>query len=490
MILIVIITVSGILAHDEFYLFIIISSTLILFGKTINTNYSVFFTSFLAAILLVTLVDFLISPINYYTQREISGIPLIALAFLYVSASWALYLIRISNIHLINSIFNRVKALVPKVVSNVVVIRLKTYHDNRSTKFVLRIVTASIVAYLYLFTLFVWAQVSDEDIRSHVKDEWNVPWYLYPVKFGLAGLLGLAFLVSYIFKKFEKEIFVFGTVALIAFLAGPYYDEHRFGKYIMTSMDAFASLLIYQIISSSITNLKLKIRPLITSVLLGSVIIASSLSVLMFAGYVELFTGVSSYIEGGRRDFPTPSEFQLLNFLRDKVYNSKTYNIAVPEKEVDYSTGFITKIYGFSALPRLKLLQSPLTLNASTLETFYNLLDQSDTRYIVFPRTDFMDTHRHGSQVLSSSNNIIQFALDNFPTVYQDKNYVVLEVPSVLPPSPGASNVGFIYQRDDDGFLSPPSIMTVNLRGTNKYKRNFERRRQICYKFYYRSIGR
>ena len=79
MILIVIITVSGILAHDEFYLFIIISSTLILFGKTINTNYSVFFTSFLVAILLVALVDFLISPINYYSQREISGIPLIAL---------------------------------------------------------------------------------------------------------------------------------------------------------------------------------------------------------------------------------------------------------------------------------------------------------------------------------------------------------------------------------------------------------------------------
>ena len=189
----------------------------------------------------------------------------------------------------------------------------------------------------------------------------------------------------------------------------------------------------------------------------------ADLSVLMFAGYVELFTGVSSYIEGGRRDFPTPSEFQLLNFLRDKVYNSKTYNIAVPEKEVGYSTGFITKIYGFSALPRLKLLQSPLTLNASTIETFYNLLDRSDTRYIVFPRTDFMDTHRQGSQVLSSSNNIIQFALDNFPRVYQDKNYVVLEVPSVLPPSPGASNIGFIYQRDDGGFLSPPSIMTVNL---------------------------
>ena len=137
----------------------------------------------------------------------------------------------------------------------------------------------------------------------------------------------------------------------------------------------------------------------------------------MFAGYVALFTDISGYIEGGRRDFPTIQEFQLLNFLRDKVSNSKTYNIAVPEKEVDYSTGFITKIYGFSALPRLKLLQSPLTLNASTLEGFYNLLDYSDTRYIVFPKKDFIDPQRQGSQAIASNsnnNNIIQFALDNF----------------------------------------------------------------------------
>ena len=190
----------------------------------------------------------------------------------------------------------------------------------------------------------------------------------------------------------------------------------------------------------------------------------------MFAGYVELYTSISRYIEGGRRDFPTLPELQLLSFLRNQVINSKTYNVAMPEKEVDNSRGFITKIYGFSALPRVKLLQSPLTLNASTLEGFYNLLHYSDTRYIIFPKKDFIDPQRQCQAIVSNSNNnnIIQFALDNFPKVYQDKNYTVLEVPPLSPPSLRDSNIALIYQRDATHLQVPLSNRNYNLPHNNE----------------------
>ena len=88
--------------------------------------------------LLVISVHFLISPINYYTQREIFGIPLIALGFLYVSAIWTIYLglyvIRISNKHQINSILKRVEEFVPQIVSKTAVTRFKNYHSNRLYK--------------------------------------------------------------------------------------------------------------------------------------------------------------------------------------------------------------------------------------------------------------------------------------------------------------------------------------------------------------------
>ena len=63
---------------------------------------------------------------------------------------------------------------------------------------------------------------------------------MYPIKFGVVGLLGLAFVLSYLFKKFEKEVFIFGIIVIIAFATSPYYYDHRFSKYIMAGMAGFA----------------------------------------------------------------------------------------------------------------------------------------------------------------------------------------------------------------------------------------------------------
>ena len=122
---------------------------------------------------------------------------------------------------------------------------------------------------------------------------------------------------------------------------------------------------------------------------------------------------------------------QLLDFLQNRLNNhSQTYNIAMPENEVDPTgNGLISKIYGFSALPRAMLLQSPLTLNASTLEGFYNLIDYSDTKYIVIPK-EYIDNN--GKQAYLSYP--LLFSLDNFPRAYEDSNFVVLEVPPLNPP--------------------------------------------------------
>ena len=99
----------GILSHDEFYLFIIIASTLILFRKPFKVNYSIVFASFLSAMLLVISVDILISPMKYYTQREIFGMPLITtwlfICVCYLGIYLGLYAITISNKHQKNSIF-------------------------------------------------------------------------------------------------------------------------------------------------------------------------------------------------------------------------------------------------------------------------------------------------------------------------------------------------------------------------------------------------
>ena len=62
------------------------------------------------------------------------------------------------------------------------------------------------------------------------------------MKLGLIGILGLCFVLSYIFRRFEKE-YLFWVIVIVAIITGPYYDEHRFGKYVMVGLIGFASFL-------------------------------------------------------------------------------------------------------------------------------------------------------------------------------------------------------------------------------------------------------
>jgi hypothetical protein len=462
----------GVISHDEFYLFIItacIAIVVFLPRLPINLNYSIFFVAFLLAFCLVILLDVFISPTRFYTSRTLLDIPLITLSFLFVSISWGLYFVFRKNKFSNKFGTSRIKQGIESATQLVTlkrIITLKFLNDYqlRFLKLTLGILIISAAAYFYIFTLFVWSNLSVNEVHSQIKPFSNVPWYLYPIKFGLTGLLGVAFILSYLIKKFEKEIFIFGIIAIVAFFAGPYYDEHRFGKYIMASMAAFAALLIYLIISSYLMKLESKFKALFVGLLLGIVVISSGLSIFMFAGYIELFAAKNELIEGGRRDFPTTSEIQFLNFLNNKIISSKAYNIAVPEKEVNNERGFVTKIYGFSAIPREKLLQSPLILNSSTLEDLYDLLNSSDTKFVILPKKDIIP-QTEKEDILYSNNNktnfnisdVIRFVLNNFPKVYEDENFIALQVLPLTPPSTSGSKVALVYQRDFHDLLPPVS---------------------------------
>jgi hypothetical protein len=541
--LVTLVSFLGILAHDEFYLFIIIACVAIvvlLSGSSVNPlfqqpgryskhilvhGYSIFFSSFLVAIFLVVLVDIFVSPTKYYIAREIVGVPLISLSIIFILFAWATYIaIYMARRRHVSSSGNKKSARIHENNVSLMVVtgalrRLKrfdyaiskmkeisqsikvrkfpsirnyfsnsdatsssiiSFHFGQIIRLYLPAFAVSVIAFFYLFTFLVWSQLPDEDIKSQVdtENQWNVPWYLYPMKFGLTGLLGLAFVLSYLFKKFEKEMFIFLIVAVIALLAGPYYDEHRFSKYVMTGMASLAALLIYRILSKLFLSsyfIPLRFGSMLiysihsgarfkivsSGILIGLIITFSGFSIFMFAGFVELFTNVADFNEGTRRDFPTFSEMKLIDFLNSKVISGNPdnhYNIALPEKEVDNNRGFLTKIYGFTPIPRAKLLQTPLVLNASTIETFYNLLDYSSTKFIILPKKDLVTNEVSSRSNIYANNNIIHFALENFQKAYEDDNFVVLEVPTLTPPSPNG-DVALIYPTDE---LTPPSLMLGN----------------------------
>ena len=96
-----------------------------------------------------------------------------------------------------------------------------------------------------------------------------------------------------------------------------------------------------------------------------------------------------------------------------------------------------------------------MTLNSSTLEAFYSSLVNTDTRYTILPKEEFISNDNGTLWPSTLNNKIIQFAKNNFPTVYQDGNYMMLEVPTLSATSKGNSSVGLVYQKSDPLFPDP-----------------------------------
>jgi len=416
-----IVSVLGTLFHDEFYIFIIVSSILPLVFNM--RNKSSVYVAFLITFAFVYVVD-IVSPVKYFTSREVLGIPLINLNIIFVMITWALYAAQQKLKNHFNLTFTLSK------------IRRQLNPSNGRTILVAKIILVWAVAYLTALSFIVWIQLPPNYIQAHTAG-YNNPWYLYAPRLGLVGLFGLAYILSYLFKKFEKEVFVFGVIVVIALLTGPYYFEHRFSKYVMVGMIGFASLLMYRLFSFLGNRYTIS-----NGITIALIILGAGLSTLLYIGYNALVLETHDYAHAlGRRDFPSLQEMNLLQFIRNKIYSdSNTYNVASFPDEYDVRQGgIITKLRSFSGLSYAKAVQSPLTLNASTLDEFYHLLEYSNTKYIIIPRDSIKD------RIISSPT---RFALDNFQPVYNDSQYLVLGVPLLSGPSTDSKNEVAIISSD------------------------------------------
>lgn len=410
---------AGILFHEEFYIFIIVSCILPL-AFNIRDRNSVYL-AFLFSFTFVYMIDAIL-PVRYFTSNEILGMPLITLNVFFVIIMWTLYAtqqkLRSTSISLVE-FTNRVTNYVKRI------------------SFIPKVIVVWAVIYLCALSFIVWTQLPSDYVQAHTKD-FTAPWYLYPFRLGVIGLFGLAYVLTYLFKRFEKEVFVFGIMVLVAFLAGPYYNEHRFSKYIMVGMIGFASLIIYKLLIFR-TNEK----PLINGTIIGLIVISASFSTLMFIGYNALVIQNQDYAHAlARRNFPSAEEMNMLELMRSKIQvGSNIFNVASFPNQYDLlQGGIITKLHAFSELPITKIEQSPLTLNSSTLDSFYHLLDISNTKYIIMPKDIFKE---------KELTDPIQFALDNFQHTYEDNNYLILEVPALRGPSTiSDTKVAITYKKD------------------------------------------
>ena len=416
--------ITGSLFHDEFYLFVLISCILpIVMGLK---SKHVYYLLPLCVFALEILID-AAAHTTYYTTREVGNLPLLALLVGSIGIMWFIYAIKIAS-----KLTTMVRRLLPLIRASI------------KTKRYVGVLVIAIVVYLYAFTFIVWNYLPLREIQLQTSDKGQriVPWYLYPTRLGVSGLLGLIYLGSYIFRKFEKWAWIFALFALVSFVAGPYYDENRFTKYVELGMVCLASLLLVEIIY----KIKHRSRTIIVSMILGLVFLGSSMSILLYTSYSllalknEAFSQFSESLP--RRFFPSSTEINFLNYLHKSLVNPSTDFIAAPSNELIRNQGFGAKLEGFVDSSITKFQQNPLILNSTTLEGLFSLLSYSNIKFLLFPLRDT-------SQSLTEP---VKFLLNHLPQAYKDKQYKVLHVPRVDPPST-EPEVGLLY-RDNETISS------------------------------------
>jgi hypothetical protein len=427
------VSILGIISHDEFYIFIIVASLLPPIFKMKQKNY--LYLGLALAFLIVFTLD-TTNPGKFFTTN-ILRIPLFYLNVLFVAICWAIYS---KGDYLFKFLGSRTSLL--KLSTGKFPIR------NIRFNYKTRVLFISVVAYLYLLSFIVLGQLPIDIVKIQSSDS-SVPWYLYPTRLGIAGLFGFAFIVSLFFRRIEKQIFVFGILIIISLITGPFYNENRFSKYVMFGMIGFASIMIYEIL------LRVSANRLHTLIIIGGITVFSSLSVLLFIGYSSNIMLTHDFDNAlSRRHFPSQSQMQLFKVLREQPnFDSGKYNIiSIPTEYDPFKDSIMPKIQAFTGLPSNKLIESILILNTSTLDSFYHLLDITGTKYIIIPKNSIAE---------KSLTDPTLFALDNFKRIYEDSDYIILEVPYLRGPSQKSGELAIVY--GDDPSLIPTAYRRTYL---------------------------
>jgi hypothetical protein len=444
MLIISLMVLAGILSHPEFFIFIIVGSlTAIIFNLTWKKP---IFIAFIISIAITLIIDML--PGHYYTASKVGGIPVIYLTLVFVVLT------------LLLSYFKKVVEYISsKNYQNLYLTRIsrKFYADR--TQFLFALVLISLFVYFYFLSFLIWGDLSLETVQKQTSKNGQhiIPWYVYPIKLGVCGFFGPLFIIYCLFKKSDKRLFIFFIILIVALFVGPFYDEHRFSKYMMVGLVGFTALFFSSIIAKILNSGSKVLRDpnikgLCISILIGLVIVSVSMSVILYTGYSAL--AIKDYYPPFQRDlpkryFPSTSEMTLLQLVYNKsISTGGNFNVVLPPTEYSIRQGgFAGKLEAFTGIPTLKILKGRHILEASSLQEFNSLLNVTNTKYIILPKhyikndLNFTNIKPEAGSNQNGTFQPARFALENFETFYEDKDYLVLSVPYTASATNGSENV-------------------------------------------------
>jgi len=293
--------------------------------------------------------------------------------------------------------------------------------------------------YLYFLSLAVFFYILPQswDVETTF-DFFGVgitPWFFYPLRFGINGILGLIGFIYVLFNKGIRRYFVPVYCFLILFVSLSVFLPHfKWGGGLYSAQRALAYLLFASAILSAYTILELfrklkgslRLRnggkKVIASFMLATIICIGVASTVQLFEYETLYP--KTYPEYYEIDL---TELEALDFLRNNVPSNSTILTAT-----FHSQYRITSFAGIKhPEPFLEMYgdKESFLLNTTSPETLFLLLKRFNVKYVYLAQRD-----------ISALSNRYKFGLLSrligcLPIVFNNSKVTIYEVPPLDPPT-------------------------------------------------------
>jgi hypothetical protein len=317
-----------------------------------------------------------------------------------------------------------------------------------AAKFLRPLVLFSIL-YVFGLSLLIWINVLpsfgiDKTASGSVD---FIPWYLYPIRLGITGLIFLFVLlgivVSRVYRdKITSSFMLCFIVLILSFIVGksfhifPIYMESRLTTFIWFALSPIAAYALVRLT----TNLKNIRKKTVAVVLITPILIIGFLSPLYYVEYLSIYN--ETYVWFPYNVQVSQQEFSGLQFLYQHAgSNTTVLTVTFESRFLIASFGGIPLEHVYGGDPYARDY-SQVFFEPQDVETALNLLANSKVNYVYLASRD-----RIAIDTLYPDFNdgfLLTFLLQYLPIAFQNSAVTIYKVPSFYAPNLGQSNIALL----------------------------------------------
>jgi len=283
--------------------------------------------------------------------------------------------------------------------------------------------------YIWFLSYIIWVDVYPTFSRAYVLDSGIIPWYFYPLKLGVVGILlviGISYILCYGTTSKDLKFFVFILTAsfiffkMISFINVNWFHTgfwERYGLYVLfipvSVLAAYGLTKILRWIKLSLSK-----HPHLKHALVFSL-----LSILVTSGVSSTLLAVDYWTLEGANENLSKNEVEAFNFIVERQPQPTDRVVAA-----SYFSNLKLALTGLNTVTKRWMI-----FEQTRPETVFSILSLANVKYIYLTPYDI---------TYAQDSFIVKHFIKYLPVLFNNTIVTIYEVPNLTPP--GTSNFSLI----------------------------------------------